>query len=223
MALDIDEILHKAVQRKASDVHITAGLPPVLRIDGRLVPMDEERIVPSSSQELVYSMLTDQQKQAFEENFERGISRWHLDEGWSVESDGEGHVLAGRGHSWAFPEIDLCYNYSIQFRLKLRRGGIHITFRNLNGSRYFLGMNREMIYLTKQVGDRFSELKVLRPGIGKMRWYKVGILLQGEHIRIYLDDRLRMSYTDSSNPLLAGLTKFKVFFSILLIESTPLG
>ena len=72
--IDIDELLHKAVQRKASDVHITAGLPPVFRIDGRLVPSDEERVTPSISQRLIYSMLTDQQKQAFETNFELDFS-----------------------------------------------------------------------------------------------------------------------------------------------------
>lgn len=72
--IDIDELLHKAVQRKASDVHITAGLPPVFRIDGRLVPSDEERVTPSISQKLIYSMLTDQQKQAFEANFELDFS-----------------------------------------------------------------------------------------------------------------------------------------------------
>jgi twitching motility protein PilT len=74
MEIDIDAILHKAVQRKASDVHITAGLPPVFRIDGHLAPLDEERVVPAISQRLVYSMLTDQQKQAFEENFELDFS-----------------------------------------------------------------------------------------------------------------------------------------------------
>ncbi len=74
MDLDIDAILTKAVQRKASDVHITAGLPPVMRVDGHLVPMDEERVIPSISQKLIYSMLTDQQKQAFEEDFELDFS-----------------------------------------------------------------------------------------------------------------------------------------------------
>ncbi len=74
MDLDIDSILHKAVQRKASDVHITAGLPPVFRIDGHLAPLEDERIVPAIAQRLIYSMLTDQQKQAFEENFELDFS-----------------------------------------------------------------------------------------------------------------------------------------------------
>ncbi|MEW5945656.1 MAG: type IV pilus twitching motility protein PilT [bacterium] len=71
---DIDELLHKAVQRRASDVHITAGLPPVLRIDGRLVPSEYDRVLPPTSQKLIYSMLTDQQKQAFEENLELDFS-----------------------------------------------------------------------------------------------------------------------------------------------------
>lgn len=71
---DIDELLHKAVQRRASDVHITAGLPPILRIDGRLIPTEYDRILPTSSQRVIYSMLTDRQKQAFESNFELDFS-----------------------------------------------------------------------------------------------------------------------------------------------------
>ena len=72
--IDIDELLATTVKRKASDLHITAGLPPVLRIDGHLVPMETDRIVPDLSQRLIYSMLTDQQKQSFEENFELDFS-----------------------------------------------------------------------------------------------------------------------------------------------------
>ena len=72
--IDIDELLHKALQKKASDVHITSGLPPVFRIDGRLIPTDEDRITPTLSQKLIYSMLTDQQKQSFENNFELDFS-----------------------------------------------------------------------------------------------------------------------------------------------------
>jgi twitching motility protein PilT len=72
--IDIDELLQKAVVRKASDVHITAGLPPVFRIDGRLIPSDEERVTPSLAQKIIYSMLTDQQKQSFENNFELDFS-----------------------------------------------------------------------------------------------------------------------------------------------------
>jgi photosystem II stability/assembly factor-like uncharacterized protein len=145
----------------------------------------------------------------FEEDFERGIAGWHLGDGWSLERRGEGRILIGRGHSWAFPRIDLCYNYSIQLRLRLVRGTIHISFRNLGESRYLLGLNEEMLYLSKQVEDRFSELKIVRPGIGRRRWYRIGVLLQGEHIKIYVDDRLRMSYTDSSGPLLAGRFAFE--------------
>ena len=72
--IDIDELLHKAVQRRASDVHLTAGLPPIVRIDGRLVPTEYDRILPPTSQKIIYSMLTDQQKQAFEQNFELDFS-----------------------------------------------------------------------------------------------------------------------------------------------------
>ncbi len=74
MKFEIDELLHIAVQRRASDIHITAGLPPVLRIDGRLVPTEFDKLLPSDTQTLVYAMLTDPQKQVFEESFELDFS-----------------------------------------------------------------------------------------------------------------------------------------------------
>jgi len=50
------------VERKASDLHITAGLPPCIRIDGEIVPMSYDVLKPQDCEQLAYSVLNDQQK-----------------------------------------------------------------------------------------------------------------------------------------------------------------
>ncbi len=75
----LDDLLSMAHQRQASDLHITAGLPPMMRIDGRLRPMDFEALGPRVCQRLVYSILNDHQVQLFEAkhelDFSHGISK----------------------------------------------------------------------------------------------------------------------------------------------------
>jgi twitching motility protein PilT len=53
-------------EKGASDLHITAGAPPTLRIDGVLQPTQHEKLNGESTQALVFSMMTDDQRQRFE-------------------------------------------------------------------------------------------------------------------------------------------------------------
>jgi len=69
-------------ERGASDLHLTAGAPPILRVDGQLVPTPFEKLNSDTTQTLIYSLLNDQQRQRFEANSEldlafnlRGIGR----------------------------------------------------------------------------------------------------------------------------------------------------
>ena len=62
--LRIETLLDEVIKKKASDLHIQVGLPPMLRIDGALVagngatPLKEENV-----ETLVYSILDEEQKQ----------------------------------------------------------------------------------------------------------------------------------------------------------------
>jgi len=58
----------------ASDLHITTGTPPRLRVDGRLSSMDHPSLAPADTKALCYSILTDAQKHRFEENNELDLS-----------------------------------------------------------------------------------------------------------------------------------------------------
>jgi twitching motility protein PilT len=61
-------------ERGASDLHLTVGAPPMLRIDGSLVPTPFEKLTHETSQALIFSLLTEQQRQRFEANNELDLA-----------------------------------------------------------------------------------------------------------------------------------------------------
>ena len=71
MALNIDDLLRRAVEVKASDLHLKVGNHPYLRIDGALNPQtDVPRVTPEEMLSMAFSMMTNRQKQKFKENAE---------------------------------------------------------------------------------------------------------------------------------------------------------
>lgn len=70
----IDELLTAMVERKASDLHLKAGMPPVLRVDGKLTPLDGEKLSPENVENLVFAVLNERQKQAYLERRELDFS-----------------------------------------------------------------------------------------------------------------------------------------------------
>lgn len=68
------DLLKMMVERGGSDLHITTGSSPRLRIDGKLVPIDHPTLSPADTKALCYSVLTDAQKHKFEENNELDLS-----------------------------------------------------------------------------------------------------------------------------------------------------
>ena len=62
----LQELLSLTAQTKASDLHISVGHPPVLRIDSRLVPLlKRKKINPRDSQGLAFALMTDNQRERF--------------------------------------------------------------------------------------------------------------------------------------------------------------
>jgi twitching motility protein PilT len=67
MSVDFAAVLTKMVEVRASDVHLTPGFPPALRVRGRIVPMDDyPKLGPQDTREIVYSILNDSQRKRFE-------------------------------------------------------------------------------------------------------------------------------------------------------------
>lgn len=74
MAVTLHQLLKIMVESNASDLHITTGSPPMLRIDGKLVPIKHPPLSIPETKDICYSVLTDAQKQKFEENWELDFS-----------------------------------------------------------------------------------------------------------------------------------------------------
>jgi len=72
--MNIDELLVLMLEKKASDLHLTPGLPPMLRVDGEIIPTHYEKLSAEDCQKIIYSLLTDSQKEKFETNNELDLA-----------------------------------------------------------------------------------------------------------------------------------------------------
>lgn len=70
----IEEILIIAKEAGASDVHLTVGVPPKMRVNGTLITMDYERLLPPDTAQLGDEIMTEAQKKLFEEKGEHDMS-----------------------------------------------------------------------------------------------------------------------------------------------------
>ena len=83
--LHIDELLRENCERCSSDLHLTVGLPPMLRVDGSLVHTDYGPLTPVQTQRLIYDILNSDQVETFERTREldfsygvKGIGRFRV-------------------------------------------------------------------------------------------------------------------------------------------------
>src|SRR6184192_3410726 len=71
MAINIDDLLRRAVESKASDLHLKVGNHPYLRIESIFSPLtDVPRVTPEEMLSMAFSMMTNRQKQKFKETAE---------------------------------------------------------------------------------------------------------------------------------------------------------
>ena len=72
--MEIKGLLKEAQEKAASDLHITENAPPILRINGTLVLTDYNRLTRTDTKNMVYSILSEEQREAFEKNLELDFS-----------------------------------------------------------------------------------------------------------------------------------------------------
>ena len=70
----IEEILRVAKEAGACDVHLTVGIPPKMRVNGNLITMDYEKLLPSDTLDVLISIMTEIQREHFEERGEYDMS-----------------------------------------------------------------------------------------------------------------------------------------------------
>jgi twitching motility protein PilT len=73
--MELNEILGIAVKAKSSDIHLKAGLPPIVRIDGKLRPIpNAPRLAPDAVKAMAFALMNERQKKHFDDNFEVDLS-----------------------------------------------------------------------------------------------------------------------------------------------------
>src|SRR6202163_955108 len=78
MEIDFADLLMEVVSRRASDLHLSAAAHPTVRIRGRLTPLEDyPKLSPTDTREIIYSILTGDQRQRLETN-------WQLDFAYSI-------------------------------------------------------------------------------------------------------------------------------------------
>ena len=65
MTLNISDLLQESVERGASDLHLTAGIPPVFRIDGKLVPLEGPPLTPEDTERFARSLAGEERFSGF--------------------------------------------------------------------------------------------------------------------------------------------------------------
>lgn len=70
----IEEMLKTAKEAGASDLHITVGVPPKMRVNGQLITMDFPRMLPPDTNQLIDEIMNEKQREKFEEKGEHDMS-----------------------------------------------------------------------------------------------------------------------------------------------------
>lgn len=78
MVVEISELLEKLVGENGSDLHISSNLPPAMRVDGKLKRMDYPPLSPDEVENLLFPMLSNEQRRRLEQE-------WELDFSYGIE------------------------------------------------------------------------------------------------------------------------------------------
>ena len=84
---DFADALMEVIARGGSDLHLTAGSPPMMRVNGKLMALDFPKLSPQATRETVYSILTNDQRQRLETD-------WQIDFAYSIPGRGRFRVNA---------------------------------------------------------------------------------------------------------------------------------
>ena len=66
MAMDFTQLLKYMVDKKASDLFITVGVPPSMKVNGKMQPVAKAGLSPAQTRELLYGIMNDTQREEFE-------------------------------------------------------------------------------------------------------------------------------------------------------------
>ena len=75
MSIDFAAVLNAMVEARASDVHLSPGFAPAVRVRGKIAPLDDyPPLTPQDTREIVYAILNDSQRKQFENNLQLDLA-----------------------------------------------------------------------------------------------------------------------------------------------------
>ncbi|MGZ5724619.1 MAG: twitching motility protein PilT, partial [Caldimonas sp.] len=96
--MDITQLLAFSVKNKASDLHLSAGLPPMIRVHGDVRRINVDPLEHKQVHDMVYDIMNDSQRKAYEETLEcdfsfeiQGLARFRVNA--FVHQRGAGAVM----------------------------------------------------------------------------------------------------------------------------------
>lgn len=105
----IEDLMEEVVERGGSDLHVSAGLPPYIRINGKLIATEYPPLTAEQCQRLIFSMLNNTQRKTLEQTWEldcsygvRGLARFRV----NVYKDRGTYAAALRALSSKIPTIE---------------------------------------------------------------------------------------------------------------------
>ncbi len=155
MNYSLQDLLNICKKKNASDLHLTAGLPPVFRIKKRLVPLKSEPLTSEEVEELVYPIMNDEQKEKFKEE-------WEIDFSFGVHNVGRFRVnvfrqrqtvaAAFRVIPWEIPTFEqLGLPKAINKVVELEKGFVLVTGATGSGKSTTLASVIDKINSTRSV------------------------------------------------------------------------
>ena len=131
MEMMIEDLMEEVVERGGSDLHLSAGLPPYIRVSGHLTPTEHPPMTPEQCQRLIFSMLNNTQRKHLEQNWEldcsygvKGLARFRV----NVYKDRGTYAACLRALSSKIPSAELLGLPNIVIELARKpRGLILVT------------------------------------------------------------------------------------------------
>jgi len=146
----------------------------------------------------------------FNDDFEDGnADGWELESGWSVAEDNGNFVLQGIGHKMAGVGLKSWTDYTFECKVKLIAGGVHLNYRLSGGERYFIGVHEWGLFLARTTVENnvpvHTQLTETQFPFDKNTWIKFKIVGKGNNIKVYVNDELKIDYTDDKAVLYGSI------------------
>jgi photosystem II stability/assembly factor-like uncharacterized protein/predicted TIM-barrel fold metal-dependent hydrolase len=150
----------------------------------------------------------------FNDDFEDGDAKgWEWESGWSVTKDNGNYVFQGIGHKMASAGLESWTDYTFESKVRLIQDGLHVNYRvSDKGERYFIGVHEWGLFLARTIFENndhvHTQLVQAEASLEKNTWYAIKIVGKGNNIKVYVNNELKIDYTDDI-PVLNGRIAFE--------------